>query len=154
VSCEIRSFFERPVTGRLLPSVPTAVVRESREGAEFPDERSQKAIFLDAAATGSLAVHSAMERYERQMSELGKLSFVERAMACRARAEELVEELERAPEPVADELRKLSRQWLLLAQQLEESVAQQISSPVTSRRTLRSSATGSFGSTPGQIHRA
>ena len=53
------------------------------------------------------------------MSELGKLSPVERAMACRSKAEELVEEMGRAPPGKVEELRKLSRQWLLRAQQLD-----------------------------------
>jgi hypothetical protein len=53
------------------------------------------------------------------MSELGKLPLIERAMACRSKAEELVAEVERASPATAEELRKLSRQWLLLAQQLE-----------------------------------
>jgi hypothetical protein len=53
------------------------------------------------------------------MSELGKLSPLERAMACRSRAEELVAEVGAASPATAEELRKLSRQWLLLAQHLE-----------------------------------
>ena len=61
------------------------------------------------------------------MSELvlGKLPLVERAMACRSRAEELVEELGRASPETAVELRKLSRQWLLLAQHLEDTAWKQ-----------------------------
>ena len=57
------------------------------------------------------------------MREFGKLPLIERAMACRSRAEELVEELQRASPETAEELRRLSRQWLLLAQHLEDSAA-------------------------------
>jgi hypothetical protein len=53
------------------------------------------------------------------MSESGSSSPIERAMACRSKAEELAAEVLRASPEAAEELRKLSRQWLLLAQQLE-----------------------------------
>ena len=54
------------------------------------------------------------------MSELEKLPPVEQAMACRSKAEELAAEIELATPAKADELRKLSRKWLLLAQELED----------------------------------
>jgi hypothetical protein len=53
------------------------------------------------------------------MSELGTLSPLERAVVCRSKAEELAEAVLHASPEGAEELRKLSRQWLLLAQQLE-----------------------------------
>jgi hypothetical protein len=54
------------------------------------------------------------------MSELEKLSPIERAIACRSKAEELAAEIALASPEKADELRKLSRKWLLLAQELED----------------------------------
>jgi hypothetical protein len=57
---------------------------------------------------------------DSKMSELEKLSPVEQAMACRSKAEELAADVLAASPEKADELRKLSRQWLLRAQQLED----------------------------------
>jgi hypothetical protein len=53
------------------------------------------------------------------MSELRLLPPIEGATACRSKAEGLAAEIDLASPANAVELRKLSRQWLLRAQQLE-----------------------------------